>query len=85
MLDPYINAIHLSLLRLRRNPPPESREYFQELRKRLLAQGPDSLASKEKTALLHDHDSVNWLHEQLWSSTNAGLATWWQFAIRRCV
>jgi membrane glycosyltransferase len=81
LLDPYINAIHLSLLRLRRNPPPESREYFQELRTRLLAQGPDSLASKEKTALLHDHDSVNWLHDQLWSSTSAGLASWWQFAI----
>jgi membrane glycosyltransferase len=83
LLDPYINAIHLSLLRLRRNPPPESREYFHELRLRLLAQGPDSLASKEKTALLHDHDSVNWLHEQLWSSTGANLATWWQFAIRQ--
>jgi membrane glycosyltransferase len=83
LLDPYINAIHLSLLRLRRNPPPESREYFNDLRLRLLAQGPDTLSSKEKTALLHDHDSVNWLHDQLWSSTNAGIAPWWQFAIRQ--
>jgi membrane glycosyltransferase len=83
LLDPYINAIHLSLLRLRRNPPPEAREYFQELRERLLAQGPDSLAAKEKTALLFDHDSVNWLHDQLWSSASASLAPWWQLAIRQ--
>jgi membrane glycosyltransferase len=83
LLDPYINAIHLSLLRLRRNPPPESREYFHDLRERLLAHGPDRLAPKEKTALLFDHDSVNWLHDQLWSSTGATLAPWWQFAIRQ--
>ncbi len=83
LLDPYVNALHLSLLRQRKNPPPETREFFEETRAKLLKEGPPAIVGKDKTALLYDYDSVKWLHQQLWSSDSKELALWWQTAIRQ--
>ncbi len=82
-LDPYINALHLSLLRQRKNPPPESKDYFDRIRTKLLHEGPKALSSKDKAALLYDHDSVQWLHQKLWCSAGPEIAPWWQLAIRQ--
>jgi membrane glycosyltransferase len=82
VLDPYINAVHVSLLRQRR-PSRESREYFMHLRQRLLREGPKKLTGKEKMALLLDADSLIWLHGELWRLPAGALAGWWLLAMRQ--
>jgi membrane glycosyltransferase len=83
ILDPYVNAVHVSLLRQRRPGSYSVRRYFVELRRRLLADGPDTLATREKMALLLDPESMNWLHEQLWKQPADKLSPWWRLAMRQ--
>jgi len=47
VLDPYVNAVHVSMLRERR-PSEESRDYFLQLRMRLLREGPAGFSTKKK-------------------------------------
>ncbi len=82
VLDPYVNAVHVSLLRQRR-PSEEAREYFLHLRQRLLAEGPGRLTIKEKMALLLDAESMIWLHRELWRLPAGSLAGWWRLAMRQ--
>ena len=82
VLDPYINALHVSLLRQRR-PARAARAYFLGLRERLLREGPGPLTAREKRALLLDPESVAWLHRELWRRPHDELAAWWQLAMRQ--
>jgi membrane glycosyltransferase len=92
VLDPYLNAIHVSLLREKRlnpvyaeqmnqlNRPPAE---MQTLAEKLLAQGPAALPAGDKMRLLADPATMSWLHRQVWMRPNQTLAVWWQMAIRR--
>lgn len=82
VLDPYVNALHVALLRQRR-PSEEAREWFVQLRERLLREGPAKFATKEKMALLMDAESMIWLHRELWSCPAGSLAEWWRLAMRQ--
>jgi membrane glycosyltransferase len=82
VLDPYINAMHVALLRQRR-PSEEAQEWFAQLRERLLRDGPGEFSLKEKMALLLDADSMMWLHRELWSCPADSLAAWWLLAMRQ--
>jgi membrane glycosyltransferase len=82
VLDPYVNAVHVSMLRLRR-PSEESRDYFAQLRVRLLREGPGVFSTKEKMALLLDAESMIWLHRELWRMPSHALADWWRLAVRQ--
>jgi len=82
VLDPYINAVHVSLLR-HRKPSEDSRDYFSALRMRLLREGPAEFTTKEKMALLLDADSMLWLHRELWRLPSHTLAEWWRLAVRQ--
>lgn len=82
VLDPYVNAMHVALLRQRR-PSVESREWFAQLRQRLLIDGPDRLTAKENMALLLDAESMIWLHRELWRRPSPSLADWWRLAMRQ--
>jgi membrane glycosyltransferase len=84
VLDPYVNAVHLALLRERAQQvsPPSAEERFGPLREKLLFQGPDALVAREKLALLLDADSMAILHRELWSLPSERLAGWWRTAIR---
>ena len=82
VLDPYVNAMHVALLRQRR-PSDEAREWFGLLRRRLIAEGPGKFTSKETMALLLDAESMIWLHRELWSSPSDAIAEWWRLAIRQ--
>jgi membrane glycosyltransferase len=82
VLDPYVNAMHVALLRQRRTSA-EAREWFMQLRRRLLSEGPDKFTTKEKMALLLDADSMIWLHRELWSCPSGALAEWWRLAMRQ--
>ncbi len=82
VLDPYVNAMHVALLRQRR-PSEEAREWFAVLRLRLLHEGPATFTAKEKMALLLDAESMIWLHRELWSSPADVIAEWWRLAMRQ--
>ncbi|MSU24949.1 MAG: glucans biosynthesis glucosyltransferase MdoH [Opitutus sp.] len=82
VLDPYVNAMHVALLRQRR-PGEEAREWFAQLRGRLLHDGPAKFSAREKMALLMDAESMIWLHRELWRCPAEGLAEWWRLAMRQ--
>ena len=83
VLDPYVNAVHVSLLRDKDQSRRPETSHLDELRERLLRAGPESLTVREKTSLLMDPDSVIWLHTHIWSRPAAALAAWWQLAMRQ--
>ncbi len=82
VLDPYINATHVALLRQRR-PSAGAREWFATLQARLLREGPGRFTTKEKMALLMDPQSMIRLHRELWSLPSESLAEWWRLAMRQ--
>jgi membrane glycosyltransferase len=82
VLDPYVNAMHVALLRQRRKSE-EAQEWLVQLRQRLLRDGPAKFTPKEKMALLLDADSMIWLHRELWSVPADALAEWWRLAMRQ--
>lgn len=81
VFDPYVNAVHVCLLRERPGHSEEIRQYFDEVRERLLREGPQVLTVKEKLALLSDAYSMGWLHAELWRRPPANLAAWWREAL----
>lgn len=82
VLDPYINAMHVALLRQRRTSPV-AREWFSKLQARLLREGPGRLTTREKMALLLDPQSMIHLHRELWTRPSDALAEWWRLAMRQ--
>jgi membrane glycosyltransferase len=92
VLDPYVNAIHVSLLREKRLNP-EYRDALarlgvgkpevRDLGEKLLTQGPETLNAQEKLLILSDAEVMPWLHRQAWVRSGDGLAYWWQSAIRQ--
>ena len=83
VLDPYVNAIHVSLLREKRNHSTEERDRFTQLREKLIGAGPSALSTRDKLALLMDAHSMIRLHRDLWSRPGSELAEWWRHAIRQ--
>ena len=90
VLDPYVNAIHVSLLREKRRSPEHQKALARlragkpaarSLGERLLAEGPDALKPDEKLLVLSDADTMPWLHRQAWLRPSESLAPWWQNAI----
>src|ERR1051325_2659737 len=92
VLDPYVNAIHVSLLREKRLNPAYNEaltklgvgtERVRALAEKLLINGPDALSPEEKMLVLSDADVMPWMHRQAWIRSGKSLAGWWQTAIRR--
>ena len=92
VLDPYVNAIHVSLLREKRQNPAYAqaladlgagRPEVRSLGEKLLTDGPDFLQRKEKLLILSDAEVLPWLHRQAWLRPSGTLARWWQEQIRQ--
>ena len=83
VLDPYVNAVHVSLLHAKDEIPAASEERFLALRLRLLREGPAALSDRERMALLMDADSMIVLHDLVWSTPSARLGRWWQRALKQ--
>jgi membrane glycosyltransferase len=92
VLDPYVSAIHVSLLREKHLNPEYNQELVRlgvgqsrvrALAETLLAEGPDSLKPEEKLLVLCDAETIGWLHRQAWLRPSESLAPWWQAAIRQ--
>ena len=90
MLDPYVNAIHVSLLREKQLNPAYAealaslgwdQQTVRTLGQKLLADGPDALKPAEILVILANADAMIWLHHQAWLRRPEALASWWQHAI----
>jgi membrane glycosyltransferase len=81
-LDPYVNGLHISLLRRRKNTQ-DSSEYLDEIADKLIQQGPQALTPREVNALINDTETVTDLHYRLWSATEHDLAPFWSLAIKQ--
>ncbi|HUA69406.1 MAG TPA: glucans biosynthesis glucosyltransferase MdoH [Candidatus Saccharimonadales bacterium] len=91
VLDPYVNAIHVSLLREKRLNPVYAeqldklgvgREEVRVLGEKLLAEGPVSLTAAEQLLIMTDARAMVWLHQQSWLRPGETLAPWWRAAIQ---
>lgn len=82
VLDPYINAVHVSLLRQgrRRDTTPSS---LQRLQDRLLREGPAALGRREIRALLFHAPSIAALHCRIWETADAQLHPGWRLAMQQ--
>jgi membrane glycosyltransferase len=92
VLDPYVNAIHVSLLREKRQNPAYAQALadlgvgkpeVRSLCEKLLAEGPEHLERMEKLLILSDAEVLPWLHRQAWLRPSETLARWWQEQIRQ--
>jgi len=92
VLDPYVNAIHISLLREKRQNPAfakalaalgAGRPEVRTLCEKLLADGPSHLQRVERVLIMSDAEQLSWLHRQAWMRPSATLARWWQGQIRQ--
>jgi membrane glycosyltransferase len=90
ILDPYVNAIHVSLLREKQLNPVYAEQFsklgvggepVQVLGEKLLAEGPDKLTAAERMLVMADQRVMVWLHQQTWQRPGESLAAWWRGAI----
>jgi membrane glycosyltransferase len=91
VLDPYVNAIHVTLLREKELNPVYAEQFkkigagteaVRELGEKLLALGPEKLKSSERLAVMADQRVMVWLHQQVWLRPEEKLAAWWRAMIR---
>ena len=81
VLDPYVNAVHVSLLRAKDEAAPPTEKRFTTLREALLSEGPKALTPGNRKALLMDAESMHLLHHQAWAMPSRSLSKWWKSAI----
>jgi membrane glycosyltransferase len=91
VLDPYVNAVHVTLLREKQLNPVYA-EHFKrlgvgteaarDLGEKLLAAGPEKLQPSERIVVLADEAVMAWLHRQAWLRPEEKLAPWWKAMIR---
>ena len=91
VLDPYVNAIHVSLLREKQFNPVYAEHFtrigagtdaVRDLAEKLLAGGPEKLKASERMTVLADQGVMVWLHQQAWLRPEEKLAPWWKAMIR---
>ena len=89
VLNPYVNAVHVSLLREKRLNPIHTEtlakmgvnaDAVRTLGEKLLAAGPDSLTAQQKLLVLSDANTMSWLHRHAWLRPNETFSPWWQQA-----
>jgi membrane glycosyltransferase len=77
LLSPYVQAVHLSMVRQGPQNGEAPTATLSTLRERLISEGPHALDAKEKLRLLWDGESVFWLHQELWARPEAKLHPSW--------
>jgi membrane glycosyltransferase len=77
VVDPALNAVHRALLGGRRSLRPAIRAARHRLLERVLADGPASLAPRERRVLLGDPDCTDELHRRVWALDEGPRAALW--------
>ena len=82
IVDPYVNAVHVSLLK----PLPDANSEEEALRQRgdrLLVEGPLHLTSGETLEVLSDPDLMLHLHRSVWANLAGTGTNWWRAHVER--
>jgi membrane glycosyltransferase len=91
VLDPYVNAIHVTLLREKQLNPVYAEQFaglgvgspkVRVLGEQLLAEGPDKLTPTDRLLIMSDAPTMVWLHHEAWLRPGESLAPWWRVSIR---
>jgi membrane glycosyltransferase len=91
VLDPYMNAVHVTLLCERRLNPVYAEQLaalgigsptVRALAEKVLAEGPDKLTPEEQRLVMTDPPTMEWLHRQAWLRPDESLAPWWKAMMR---
>jgi membrane glycosyltransferase len=91
VLDPYVNAVHVTLLREKQLNPVYAEhlarigagtDAVRDLGEKLLAGGPEKLNPSERVTVMADQRVMVWLHQQAWLRPEEKLAPWWRAMIR---
>jgi membrane glycosyltransferase len=76
ILDPYVNAVHVTLLREKAGDAAASG--LRNEGERLLAEGPAALSHEQIAAILADAATLSWLHREVWTRPDDKLSAWWR-------
>ena len=76
-VDPYVNALHVTLQRGERRVRASIRRERQGWLERALAGGPEVLSNAERRVLLSDPDAANELHRRIWELEDEDAAERW--------
>jgi membrane glycosyltransferase len=77
VIDPWVNSLHLSLLRRKRKISQDIAKRRQRLQDKAFSQGPRGLSTKEKKELLRDPGVLLQLHQRVWESPDQAVAQRW--------
>jgi membrane glycosyltransferase len=83
LVCPYVQAVHLSLVRLRDSDVEDDPDPADVRRaEHLLREGPQALSPRDRLRLLWDAEAVYDLHQEVWSRPKADLHPSWLVAQR---
>jgi len=78
LLSPYVQAVHLSLVRQGSSGKDETpARSLADLRERLVREGPQAIPAKDAVRLLWHGETVFWLHQELWTRPKEQLHASW--------
>ena len=81
LVCPYVQAVHLSLVRLRDSDPEDEPDPADVRRaEQLLRDGPDALGARERLRLLWDAEAIYDFHQEVWSRPERELHGAWLVA-----
>ena len=81
VLDPFYNAVHVSLQRSRDVGSPAVDGYVATLATRLFKEGPESLTPQQKRALLADGETLAFMHNLIWKTPSEMMNPAWARAL----
>lgn len=81
IMDPYVNAVHVSLLK----PPAEvsTPEALRQKSERILTEGPLNFTNAEALEILSDPDLMLHLHRSVWANLAGTGTNWWRVHVER--
>lgn len=82
VIDPYLNAVHVAMLRRRSGRPPRVHAYLRGLCDKFLCYELSKITRRERMAILQDSESMDYLHRKVWQTPDEGLNEGLRTALR---
>jgi membrane glycosyltransferase len=77
VIDPFVNNLHIVLLRKDRKVSPRIANRRQKLQDKAIILGPHNLTPSQKIELLYDPACMAALHQAVWELPSRTLAAEW--------